>query len=252
MPPSYTLHLGDCLPWLESLEPGSADAIITDPPYGQTACDWDVAPDLARMWAAFDRVLKPEGVAVVTAMQPFTTDLINAHRKRFRYALCWDKVGVTGWLDSKKRPLRGHEDVLVFARGLTTYNPQMTSGHAPYKTRGGPRKATGTLGGKAAAGLQLPNDNRGWRYPRSVLRISSQAGAAAKFHPTQKPVELMEWLVRTYTDPGDLVVDPYGGSGSVGVASVRNGRRFAGAELSPEYHAKALARIRAEADAQPR
>lgn len=246
-PAPYRLHPGDALELMRSLEPESVDALITDPPYGTTQLAWDKPIDWLSFWTLARRVCKPTAVQVVFSAQPFTTDLIASNRKRFRYEIIWPKTTSTGFLDANRRPLRAHENIVVFqdrTKGAT-YNPQKTTGHTDYRvTR---RTEVGHYGAQRPENVTVSN---GDRYPTTVLPpLAGQQPESV--HPTQKPVELMAWLVRTYTNPGDLVLDPFAGSGSTGVAALREGRQFVGSELVPEYQAIAEKRL-AAAWAQPR
>jgi site-specific DNA-methyltransferase (adenine-specific) len=235
------LWRGDCLERMADVEPGSVDAILCDLPYGTTACAWDAVIPFAPLWDQYRRVLKPKGAIVLTACQPFTTDLICSNRKMFRYELVWDKVAATGFLDANRRPMRGHENVLVFARGNTTYNPQFERGR-PYRQVHHARKIE-TLGAKKVLESGWVTESDGRRYPRTIIRCPNP-NTRGKAHPTQKPVDLFRWLVRTYTDPGELVLDNTMGSGTTGVAAVLEGRRFVGIERDPRYFDVAERRIR--------
>lgn len=236
------LH-GDYRGALAQLEPGSVDLVLTDPPYGTTALKWDTAPNLAEFWQLINRVLKETGVVVSFCAQPFTTDLINSNRKEFRYELIWSKTCPVGFLDSKMRPLRAHENIVIFARKLkaSTYNPQMTVGTPYTRKRTAPRE-TAHYGKIKDSGM--PTNNTGTRYPRSVLHHNNKQRPA--LHPTQKPLDLVEWLVRTYSNEGELVLDPFMGSGTTVVAAARCGRRAIGIEREADYIAKAAQRLATE------
>lgn len=230
----FTIFQGDYREGLAKLADASVDLVLTDPPYGTTAIGWDTAPDLQEFWQVVNRVLKPEGVVVSFAAQPFTTDLINSNRKNFRYELIWHKSLAVGFLDAKIRPLRAHENIVVFARKLksSTYNPQMGVGK-PFKAKQG--------GVAAHYGQQRGgnSDNHGTRYPRSVLHYNNAGGV--RMHPTQKPVDLVEYLIRTYSNEGDLVVDPFMGRGTTLKAAVAAKRVVVGCEREAEYCMKAAA-----------
>lgn len=234
------LH-GDYRTALAKLTPGSVDLVLTDPPYGTTALKWDTAPNLAEFWDLVNGALKETGVVVSFCAQPFTTDLINSNRKNFRYELIWHKTCPVGFLDSRVRPLRSHENIVVFARKLksSTYNPQMTVGVPYTKSRGSDRVSH--YGNVKAVEATV---NTGERYPRSVLTHSNKQRPA--LHPTQKPLELVEWLVRTYSHEGELVLDPFMGSGTTIVAAARALRRAVGVEREIEYVKKAAARLTQE------
>lgn len=230
----FRIFQGDYRLGLAKLPDASVDLVLTDPPYGTTAIGWDTAPDLQEFWSIVNRVLKPEGVVVSFAAQPFTTDLINSNRKNYRYELIWHKSLAVGFLDAKIRPLRAHENIVVFARKLkaSTYNPQMGVGK-PFKG-----KQTGECAHYGQKRHHIA-DNKGTRYPRSVLHYNNAGGV--RMHPTQKPLELMKYLVRTYSNPGELVVDPFMGRGTTLMAAVETGRFAIGCEREREYCLKAAA-----------
>jgi DNA modification methylase len=235
----WRLELCDALDLMASLEAGSVDALITDPPYGTTALEWDKPIEWPRFWAEARRVCKREAPMVLFSAQPFTTDLINSNRGEFRYDLIWTKTMGTRFLDANRMPLRAHEVVCVFCQhGYGTYNPQKTPGE-PHKHS---RQNSNHYAGKY-------EQVQGWRYydgdrhPLSYVHAGVPSNFDAKLHPTQKPLELMAWVVKTYTNPGALVLDPFAGSGSTGAACLETGRRFVGSELSPEYHRLAVERL---------
>jgi site-specific DNA-methyltransferase (adenine-specific) len=217
---------------------GAIDLILTDPPYGVTDCDWDVRPDLDFMWREFNRVLKPNGAAVVTATQPFATDLINANRKWFRYDLIWVKSNPVGFLNSHKMPMRQHELVLVFYRRLPTYNSQMSKS-APRVAK--VLKQTDRGSGVYRKTLNIAYEHEG-RYPTSVLPFGKEGGKGR--HPTQKPVSLFEYLIRMYSNPEEVVFDPFMGSGTTAVAALASERWYVGFETNQEYFSVSNDRIR--------
>ncbi len=244
------LFQGDCLTIMPSLPSTFFDAIICDLPYGTTRNAWDTLIPLGRLWEQYERIIKPNGVIILNAAQPFTTALIGSKPSWFRYADVWQKQNVTGFLNAKKMPLRKHEDICIFSPGRIgrfTYNPQMQIGKV--HTRGG--------GGDRATSNYNTFDTSGYQsneyYPTSIIaipyeteRFQSRKVRGRKWHPTQKPIGLLEYLVRTYTNPGDIVLDNAMGSGTTGVASVRSGRLFVGIEKQAEYFAQAESRITAE------
>lgn len=228
---------------MASLPAGSVDLVLCDPPYGTTACRWDSVIPLDPMWQAVDRLSKPRTPAVFTAAQPFTTALIASNLAEFKYCWYWDKVLPRGHLNSKKQPLRRIEDIAVFYAAQPTYIPQKTKGHS--------RKIARTRYTKKADGSQVYGAEQrdtfydsDERYPDGLLAVSN-AAQTGKVHPTQKPVELMAYLIRTYTNPGDVVLDFTMGSGTTGVAAMQEGRQFIGIERDPEYYALACNRIMA-------
>lgn len=238
------LLLGDCLELMQTLPEKSVDAIITDLPYGTTQCKWDAVIPFEPMWAAVKRVLKPRGVFVTTASQPFTSRLIMSNPDWFRYEWVWDKRLPTGFLDANRKPMKRHENILVFCEGRTVYNPQKTAGE-PYK-KGASSKTS--IYHDFTTRKNVENLS-GDRYPTSIIDISN-ANRNGDGHPTQKPVALYEYLILTYTNPGETVLDITAGSGTTGVACVKTGRNFIGMEKEPEYFAIMERRI-AEAQAQP-
>ena len=238
--PKIELMKGDCLERMKEIPDGSVDMVLTDPPYGTTACKWDSVIPLEPMWEQLKRVIKPNGAIVMTASQPFTTTLIASNMKMFKYCWVWDKVNrPTGHLNAKKQPLRESEDVAVFYGNQPTYRPQMVDGH-PYTATGS--KKSDCYGSQVATTTVCD----GKRYPRSTIRIKAdERGTVGRIHPTQKPVALMEYLIKTYTNEGETVLDFTMGSGTTGVACKNLNRRFLGIELDKKYFQIAQGRISA-------
>lgn len=231
------LMQGDCLDRMEDIESGSVDMILTDTPFGTTQCEWDSIIPLEPMWEQLKRIIKPNGAIVLMAAQPFTSVLTCSNLKMFKYDIVWEKPNATGFLNAKKMPLRAHESALVFYNKLPTFNPQMTHGH-PRRTS--KRKTVNSeCYGKA---ISLTEYDSTSRYPRSVQKISSDKQKAS-YHPTQKPVELMEWLIKSYSSEGDTVLDFTMGSGTTGVAAKNINRNFIGIELDQGYFDIAKERI---------
>jgi hypothetical protein len=230
----------DCLEAMRDIPDGSVDMVLTDPPYGTTACKWDCVIPFAPMWEQLKRITKPNGAIVLTASQPFTSALIMSNVKMFKYDWVWKKPKGTGHLNAKIMPLRDKEDVVVFYQKQCTYNPQFLPG-LPYKNKAGdPAKSTSQTDSYGAY-TNFRNDNEGKRYPKQVIQFG--VVERGTIHPTQKPVALMEYLIRTYTHAGDTVLDFTMGSGTTGVASKTLGRSFIGIELDPDYFALASKRI---------
>ena len=225
----------DLLTLCGALPSQSVDMILCDLPYGTTACSWDSIIPLEPMWEQFKRVIKPRGAIVLTASQPFTSKLVMSNPEMFRCEWIWEKAQATGFLNIDHKPLKAHENILIFADGLTTYNPQMTTGK-PYKAVTG-EKPRNTIRDKNIGGAVRIND--GTRYPRSVQFFVNDIG----LHPTQKPVALFEYLIRTYTQPGELVLDPCIGSGTTAIAARQTGRHFIGGDITLEYVNIARARL---------
>jgi DNA modification methylase len=236
------LMLGDCLEMMGEIEDGSVDMVLCDPPYGTTACKWDSVIPFEPMWAHVKRVLKKNGAAVFTAVQPFTSVLVMSNPKSFRYQWVWEKNKATGHLNAKKRPLVAHEDVIVFADSTPAYNPQgLEEKETPTVSKGNRgRKGIGSSGDCYGSALRDALQTH-TGYPRSVVRFG--VDMKAEFHPTQKPVALMEYLIRTYTNEGEVVLDFTMGSGTTGVAAMNTGRRFIGIEKDEKYFDIAEARI---------
>lgn len=241
--PKFEIHLGDALKAAPALRANSADLVLTDLPYGvlNARNKWDNVPNFALFWECLNRVAKPDAAVISTAKQPFTSFLIASNVANFRYTLVWEKSKATGYLNAKKMPLVAHEDIVVFYRKVPTYNPQMTDGK-PYN-KGTAVRDTECYG-KQTKAVEIKNAN-GKRYPRSVQYFRT-AECEGKLHPTQKPVALMEWLIKTYSNPGDVVLDPFMGSGSTGVAALRNRRNFIGIEAVEKYYDIADARLSKE------
>lgn len=236
---NYRVITGCCLDILPTLDSGSVDMVLTDLPYGKTRNSWDRPIPFEPMWAELRRVCKPQAAMVFTATEPFGAQLICSNLADFRYDLVWSKNKPTGFLNAKKQPLRSHENILVFYRKPPLYSPQMTSGHKPGNYARCIQHSTNY-------GKQTPTEYGGStkRYPKSVIEIPIiNNDDPEKFHPTQKPVDLMRWLIRTYTSPGDLVLDIAAGSGSTGVAAMLEGRRSICIELETEYASAADLRI---------
>lgn len=231
----YQLFQGDCLEILPTLKAGSVDAVICDPPYGTTACAWDSVIPFGPMWDGIRHVLRPKGATVLFGSQPFTSALVMSNPGWFRYDLVWEKTVISGFLDANRRPLLDKEDVLVFSDGQTIYNPQKTEGKSH---RNGTRQRS-----------KFPAVYNGFHattttttyFPKRIVRIAN--GRSEGQHPTQKPVALLEYLIRTYTNEGDTVLDFTMGSGTTGVAAMHTGRKFIGVETDAGYFATAQERI---------
>ena len=235
---SADLMHGDCLERMKEIPDGSVDMVLADPPYGTTACKWDTVIDLPLMWEQLKRVIKPNGAIVMTASQPFTSALIMSNVAMFKYDWVWQKPKGTGHLNAKKMPMRDKEDVLVFYSKQATYNPQFLPGDA-YREKSGGKNTKGYAG--YGADKRTGNNNDGKRFPKQVIKFGVVERGTV--HPTQKPVALMEYLVRTYTHEGDTVLDFTMGSGTTGVACLSTGRDFIGIELDPGYFQIASERI---------
>ena len=226
------LFEGDCLDVMEHLPDGCVDMVLCDLPYGTTQNQWDSVIPLDRLWSLYHRVVKKNGAIVLTSQGIFTAKLILSNETDFKYKLVWEKSKPTNFLNAKKQPLRKHEDICVFYRQQPTYNPQMTEGK-PYTK--GVRKAqlTGSYGDFKPV---LVQNDTGLRYPTDIIQFKtpeSEPGGIV-WHPTQKPIELGRYLVRTFTNPGDIVLDNTFGSGSFLVAALMEGRNFIGIEKNQD------------------
>ena len=236
---AMNLMLGDCLERMKEIPDGSVDMILADPPYGTTACKWDSVIPLEPMWEQLKRIIKPNGAIVMTASQPFTAALVMSNPKMFRYDMVWEKTMATGALNANKMPLRAHESIIVFYSSLPTYNPQKKDGK-PYR-----KILKAEMVGKCYVGTGLADEfeqvNLGERHPRSVFKMSNPNHKS--LHPTQKPVALMEYLIKTYTNEGETVLDFCMGSGTSGIAAKNTGRKFIGIEKDAGYFEIAKQRL---------
>ncbi len=239
------LMLGDCIELMKEIDDGSVDAVIADPPYGTTACKWDSVIPLEPMWAQLKRVIKPNGAIVLFGSQPFTSVLVMSNLKWFKYCWVWDKGRGANYLNFKYQPSKVHEDIIVFGKMASSYSkkgnmkyfPQMTEGK-PYVQQQG-RASYSTCRDEKTRNKKVTTENSGTRFPKSIQSFKPETG----FHPTQKPVALMEYLIKTYTNEGETVLDFTMGSGTTGVACVKTKRDFIGIELDDGYFKIAEQRI---------
>lgn len=243
----YQLWLGDCLTEMDRIESGSVDMICADLPYGGvTACKWDVMIPFEPLWAHYKRLIKRAGAVVLFGSEPFSSFLRMSNLDWYKYDWVWDKGLPTGFQMSSSRPLKQHENILIFSQGTTAYTPQLTPRETPRKYNRG----NAIVGGENYN--HIPHDGKDRTlthyHPRTLLRFVN-ANNSKKEHPTQKPVALLEYLIRTYTNEGELVLDNTMGSGSTGEAALRTGRRFIGIEKDPGYFeiaSRRLERVAAE------
>lgn len=234
---------GDCLELMKDVPDESVDLILCDPPYGTTACSWDSVLPFDKLWKEYNRILKPNGAAVLFSAQPFTTQLISSNPKAFRYCWYWLKNQATGFTFAKYQPMRRVEDICVFYRKMPTYNPQglVVLPEEKQKVRRKSRPKRESI--YKTRTLMKEYVPRFTNYPKNVLQFNTERG----LHPTQKPVPLLEYLVRTYTNEGDTILDNCMGSGSTGVAVKRvGGRHFIGIEQNKQYFDIARERIEKE------
>jgi DNA modification methylase len=238
---------GDCLQEMRRIPKGSVNMVLCDPPFGTTLMNWDRVLPFDQLWAAYEYTLAPGGIVVLFGSQPFTSALVMSNAEWFKYELIWDKnkCGSPGL--AKIRPMKTHENILVFAPGRSTYNPQMTVGEPYSRKSSNPEGYVGRENNhKYGLKPRTEFSNEGTRYPKSVLNISRDFSAQQQVHPTQKAVPLLEWLIKTYSNEGDLVLDNTMGSGSTGVAAVRLKRSFIGIEQDKKYFNIATERINKE------
>lgn len=217
----------------------SVDMILCDPPYGMTDCKWDKTLPFEDLWAQYNRVIKDNGAVVIFSAQPFTTALIHSNMRDFRYCWYWLKAQATGFTYARYQPMRRVEDICVFYRKKPVYNPQGLVAIADGAAKKRQRKAPSREAIYKMSTLQNEYTPRFTNWPKNVLEFGSERG----LHPTQKPVALLEYLIKTYTNEGDTVLDNCMGSGSTGVAAKRTGRHFIGIELSEHYFNIAKSRI---------
>ena len=236
--PKIELIQGDCLEKMKDIPDKSIDMILCDLPYGTTACKWDTIIPFEPLWEQYKRIIKDNGAIVLTASQPFTSALVMSNLKMFKYCWVWEKTIGTNPMLTKKQPFKKHEDVCVFYKNQPIFNPQMETGK-PYKDN--VRRSGLKALHLETPGLKKAIDNTGTRFPSSVQLFSN--GNNGGIHPTQKPVALFEYLIRTYTNEGDTVLDNCMGSGTAGVACKNLNRNFIGIELDSEYFKIAEKRI---------
>ena len=234
-----TIYNEDCLQGMQRIPDGSVDAVICDLPYGTTANKWDSVIPLDKLWTEYRRITKSNAAIVLFGQQPFTSALVMSNPQMFKYEWIWEKEKGTGWLNAKLEPMRKHEIISVFYQQRPTYNPIMRQGN-PY-SKG--QTATSSNYGKVRD--DIVTSTEGERYPESVLHFTrdTQNGQEIALHPTQKPVDLLRYLVLTYTNEGDTVLDNCMGSGTTAIACIKERRHFIGFELNKEYFDKAQRRI---------
>ena len=231
----------DCLEGLKRIPDSSVDLIVTDPPYGTTACKWDVVVPFDKLWPEYKRVLKPGAACAVFGSEPFSTLLRMSNLAEFKHDWIWEKEQGANFMNVKFQPYKVHEIVSVFFCDRGHYHPQLVPGK-PYVS------GKGTSGDVTGNVVKTQTKNSGTRYPRSVIRFNTDKSKGS-LHPTQKPLALIEYLIRTYSQPGDVVLDPFMGSGTTAVAALRTGRSYLGFEKDEGYHAVAVQRAATEEDA---
>lgn len=232
-----TIHNADCFDVMPEIQKGKVDMILADLPYGTTSCKWDSILPFKDMWIEFERLLKPNGVIVLTASQPFTSALVMSNPKLFKYEVVWEKDKPSDFAVSKFRTMKYHESILVFSNGKETYNPQMTLGKPNHSVGLGIRKKDNESGANTKI---VTNKTDGLKHPKSVIKFNREP---KPIHPTQKPLALMEYLIRTYTNDGELVLDCCMGSGTTCLAAKRTGRSYIGIEQDEKYFKMAEQRL---------
>lgn len=232
------IFVEDCLSGMKKIPSSSIDMVLCDLPYGTTQCKWDAVIPFGALWEQLSRIVKDHGAIILTASQPFTSALVMSNPKMFRYSWVWEKSKATGYLNAKIRPLVAHEDVLVFSKKTLRYRPQMWQGE-PYN-KGEALRPTDVYGSQKAV---LVENKDGMRYPRSVQYFKTAESEGKVIHPTQKPLALFEYLIQTYSEQGEVVLDCCMGSGTTAVAAARTGRHFIGFEMDAGYAKKSAVRI---------
>lgn len=236
------VHHADCFQLMDNLYRAGiqVDAIITDMPYGTTACSWDVRVDLDKWWTAVKRVLKPRGVFLTTASEPFASLLRVSNLDWYKYDWVWHKSRSTGFLDANRRPLNNYECICAFCNGQPIYNPQKFLGKPNHVSHNS--KSSGKASNLYSNYIPLISNFTFEKFPNRVVSFNS-LDPAQQTHPTQKPVALYEYLIKTYTRPGDIILDPFCGSGTTGLAALKTGRRYFLGDSSREYVTLARRRL---------
>ena len=237
------LYNGDCLEVMKSIPDKSIDMVLCDLPYGVTQNKSDIVIPFDKLWEHYGRIIKDNGAIVLFAQGVFYVDLVNSNRKLFRYDLVWDKQLISGFLNANRMPLRQHEQIAVFYKKQPTYNPQMSCGK-PLHSKGHSYKDKPIVNNNYGD-FHFTDDTRAGcteKYPTSIVKFRKPHPSVAK-HPTEKPVELLEWLIKTYTNEGAVVLDNCMGSGSTGVACMRTDRNFVGIEIDEKYYNIAKSRV---------
>jgi len=235
------LRLGNCLELMREIEDNSIDAIITDPPYGTTACKWDSVINFELMWEQLNRIIKPNGAIVLFGSEPFSSALRMSNIKDYRYDLIWNKIRAAGFLNANRMPLKQHENISLFYKKLPTYNPQKYIDKPYDKTKyNGKDMKENVLGSY----VSKSSKNNGERFPKSILKFSQNWSRQQQIHPTQKPILLMEYLIKTYTNENETVLDFTMGSGSTMVACQNTNRNGIGIEMDEGYFEIAQNRIK--------
>ena len=239
--PEINLIHGDCIEVMKDIPDKSIDLILCDLPYQRTQNKWDIMIPIDELWKQYNRVIKDNGCIALFSDGMFMAELMMSNKKMWKYNLVWDKVLPSGFLNANRMPLRSHEEICIFYKKQPTYNPQKVKG-SPNHSKGKPKDCVNNNYGDFEF-VDNSKELGDMKHPVSIVRFS-KPHPSVSVHPTQKPVELLEWIIKTYTNEGDIVLDNCMGSGSTGVACVNTGRSFTGIELSKEYYDIAQTRIR--------
>lgn len=240
--PFISLFNEDCMETMKRIPDKSVDLLLQDPPYGTTQNQWDKVPNLPLMWQEWERILKDDGLAIFTAQQPFVSELIMSRKGLFKCDWIWMKEKGTGHLNANLYPLRNHEHIIVFGWSVKKYNPQLEKGKPYQRLNGSKNKLNKGNYGKTKESYNTISD--GERYPQTIQFFASDSQRFGSLHPTQKPVDLMRYLILTYSNKGDSVFDGYSGSGTTAAACIIEGRKFIGSELNKEYFDKSVIRLK--------
>jgi site-specific DNA-methyltransferase (adenine-specific) len=232
------IYQGDCLDVMQDIDDKSIDMILCDLPYGTTACKWDNVIPFEPLWEQYKGIIKDNGAIVLTASQPFTSILVTSNLKMFKYEWIWEKSHPTGLFSAKYQPMKYHENICVFANGKTIYNPQLWRGEKNHRRNTKSHKTS-----HYGETVFTEDTLNGIKYPKSIQKFISENNNG-KLHPTQKPVALFEYLIKTYTNENDLVLDNCIGSGTTAIACMQTNRNFIGIELEPKYCEIANKRIK--------
>ena len=238
--------LGDCLELLKDIPDGSVDCVICDLPFGTTACKWDVVIPFEPLWEQYNRITKENAAILLFGVNPFLCDVINSNRENFRYEIVWKKTLPVGFFNARRCPLRSHENIAVFYRKLPTYNPQMRISDKPKRCTTIASKTNGVYG--EINKKENWKDN-GMRFPIDVVEFKRDVkgyGNERTLHPTQKPVDLIAYLIRTYSNEGDIILDNTCGSGTTAIAAIREKRHFICMEKDEHYYQIACERVKKE------
>ena len=233
------IYHGDCIEGMKILPDNSVDMVLSDPPYGTTRNKWDTVVDMDAFWKEIKRVTKNNSAILIFTQMPFTATAVMSNPKMFRYEWICEKVNSTGFLNARRMPMKCHENVLVFYEKLPVYNPQFEQGK-PYK-RGLEDKSSSNYNAIKKFRSENPT---GRRFPRDVLKVSWRSAFGKTLHPTQKPVSLCEYFIKTYTNEGAVILDPFIGSGTTAVAAKNTNRNYIGWELDDEYFEIAEKRLK--------